>query len=280
MKILIKNLTKKYHKKIALDNLNLIIENNIYGLMGPNGSGKTTLIKIIVKLLKQNTGTVKYINDTDEEISFDEVKIGYLPQQFNVFKEYTVYEQLEYLSILKNIDKKEYEDDIKYVAKLTNLESELNNKCSELSGGMIRRLGIAQAFLGNPDLVILDEPTVGLDPYERIRFKEIIKEVQKKIPIILSTHIIEDISSLCTNVIMLKDSQILFNGEISDFNAPDNIYVYEVSLENMKFIKEDHVKIRTYDGFRIISNVQMDYPFIKKMDITIDDAYLFICNYY
>lgn len=280
MELSIDNVSKKYRKKIALNDVNLNLTNSIYGLMGPNGSGKTTLIKIIVNLLNPTSGKIVYKKNDEIIKNIGKLNIGYLPQNFDVFNEFTVYEQLKYFSILKKLEDKEIDKAIQYVLELTNLEDEINTKCCDLSGGMKRRVGIAQAFLGNPDIIILDEPTVGLDPYERIRFKEIIKKVDMTIPIILSTHIIEDISSLCSDVIVLKKGEVVYKGNISSFKHPKNLFVYKSSIENFKIIKEKTIKVRIDDGYKLISNQKLiGYPFLESLETTVDDAYLYICNF-
>lgn len=279
MKIVIQKLTKKYRRKTVLNEINLDIGRGIFGLMGPNGSGKTTLIKIIVQLLKSTGGSVIYIKNDEVIKNFSKIKIGYLPQQFDVFEDFTVYEQLEYFSIMKGIKAKEINLQIKKVLELVNLENEINTKCKNLSGGMKRRIGIAQSFLGSPDLIILDEPTVGLDPYERIRFKEMIKKINLEIPIILSTHIIEDISSLCTDIILLKSGEILFSGSIDDFIKPKDIYVYETDIENIFKIKEENIHIRQDDVYRIITNQKLQYSFLEEKKALVDDVYLFMCTF-
>mgnify|MGYP000556140534 CR=1 FL=1 len=194
MKIVLKNITKKYKNKEVLSHLNFEFDNKIYAFIGHNGSGKSTLMRIITGLIEPTQGEVIFYQN-DKIIDYKKVKFGYLSQEFNAFKEFTVYEQLEYFAIMKKINKKVYSNEIKKVLVEVNLWENKDVKCKNLSGGMIRRLGIAQTLLGSPDVIILDEPVVGLDPDERMRFMEIIKSIQLDIPIIFSTHIIDDISS-------------------------------------------------------------------------------------
>lgn len=149
--ITIQNIKKSYKKNVALDDVNMTLENKVYGLLGPNGSGKTTLLRIISGLLKADHGSIVF-----QDKSIQEASIGYLPQKFGVFKELSVYEQLEYYCILKKIPQLQRKESIQEVLESVNLEDMINRHCKELSGGMVRRLGIAQTFLGNPDIILLD----------------------------------------------------------------------------------------------------------------------------
>lgn len=171
------------YSKEVLSHLNFEFDNKIYAFIGHNGSGKSTLMRIITGLIEPTQGEVIFYQN-DKIIDYKKVKFGYLSQEFNAFKEFTVYEQLEYFAIMKKINKKVYSNEIKKVLVEVNLWENKDVKCKNLSGGMIRRLGIAQTLLGSPDVIILDEPVVGLDPDERMRFMEIIKSIQLDIPII------------------------------------------------------------------------------------------------
>lgn len=276
MNIILKDITKKYKNKQVLSHLNFEFSNKIYALIGHNGSGKSTLIRIITKLIEPNQGKVIFYQD-DEIIDYKKVKFGYLSQEFNVFKEFSVYEQLEYFAIMKRIDKKIHSQEIKRVLEKVNLWENKDVKCKNLSGGMIRRLGIAQTLLGSPDIIILDEPAVGLDPDERMRFKEIIKSIHLNIPIILSTHIIDDMISLSPEIILFKNGQIKFSGSSSQFIDSAKGKVYLCAYENLGKIKEKIVSIKISENTcKIIASDQLKYDFLQAIDPCTEDAYIYL----
>lgn len=276
MKIVLKNITKKYKNKEVLSHLNFEFDNKIYAFIGHNGSGKSTLMRIITGLIEPTQGEVIFYQN-DKIIDYKKVKFGYLSQEFNAFKEFTVYEQLEYFAIMKKINKKVYSNEIKKVLVEVNLWENKDVKCKNLSGGMIRRLGIAQTLLGSPDIIILDEPVVGLDPDERMRFMEIIKSIQLDIPIIFSTHIIDDISSLSPEIIFFKNGQIKFNGSSSQFIDIAKGKIYLCSRENLSKIKERITSIKISENtYKVIASNRLNYDFLQEITPCMEDAYIYI----
>lgn len=276
MKIVLKNITKKYKNKEVLSHLNFEFDNKIYAFIGHNGSGKSTLMRIITGLIEPIQGEVIFYQN-DKIIDYKKVKFGYLSQEFNAFKEFTVYEQLEYFAIMKKINKKVYSNEIKKVLVEVNLWENKDVKCKNLSGGMIRRLGIAQTLLGSPDIIILDEPVVGLDPDERMRFMEIIKSIQLDIPIIFSTHIIDDISSLSPEIIFFKNGQIKFNGSSSQFIDSAKGKIYLCSRENLSKIKERIASIKISENtYRVIASNRLNYDFLQDITPCMEDAYIYL----
>lgn len=276
MKIVLKNITKKYKNKEVLSHLNFEFDNKIYAFIGHNGSGKSTLMRIITGLIEPTQGEVIFYQN-DKIIDYKKVKFGYLSQEFNAFKEFTVYEQLEYFAIMKKINKKVYSNEIKKVLVEVNLCENKDVKCKNLSGGMIRRLGIAQTLLGSPDVIILDEPVVGLDPDERMRFMEIIKSIQLDIPIIFSTHIIDDISSLSPEIIFFKNGQIKFNGSSSQFIDIAKGKIYLCSRENLSKIKERIASIKISENtYRVIVSNRLNYDFLQDITPCMEDAYIYL----
>lgn len=276
MKIVLKNITKKYKNKEVLSHLNFEFDNKIYAFIGHNGSGKSTLMRIITGLIESTQGEVIFYQN-DKIIDYKKVKFGYLSQEFNAFKEFTVYEQLEYFAIMKKINKKVYSNEIKKVLVEVNLWENKDVKCKNLSGGMIRRLGIAQTLLGSPDVIILDEPVVGLDPDERMRFMEIIKSIQLDIPIIFSTHIIDDISSLSPEIIFFKNGQIKFNGSSSQFIDIAKGKIYLCSRENLSKIKERIASIKISENtYRVIASNRLNYDFLQDITPCMEDAYIYL----
>ena len=276
MKIVLKNITKKYKNKEVLSHLNFEFDNKIYAFIGHNGSCKSTLMRIITGLIEPTQGEVIFYQN-DKIIDYKKVKFGYLSQEFNAFKEFTVYEQLEYFAIMKKINKKVYSNEIKKVLVEVNLWENKDVKCKNLSGGMIRRLGIAQTLLGSPDVIILDEPVVGLDPDERMRFMEIIKSIQLDIPIIFSTHIIDDISSLSPEIIFFKNGQIKFNGSSSQFIDIAKGKIYLCSRENLSKIKERIASIKISENtYRVITSNRLNYDFLQDITPCMEDAYIYL----
>lgn len=276
MKIVLKNITKKYKNKEVLSHLNFEFDNKIYAFIGHNGSGKSTLMRIITGLIEPTQGEVIFYQN-DKIIDYKKVKFGYLSQEFNAFKEFTVYEQLEYFAIMKKINKKVYSNEIKKVLVEVNLWENKDVKCKNLSGGMIRRLGIAQTLLGSPDVIILDEPVVGLDPDERMRFMEIIKSIQLDIPIIFSTHIIDDISSLSSEIILFKNGQIKFNGSSSQFIDSAKGKIYLCSRENLSKVKEGISSIKISENtYRVIASNRLNYDFLQDITPCMEDAYIYL----
>lgn len=276
MKIVLKNITKKYKNKEVLSHLNFEFDNKIYAFIGHNGSGKSTLMRIITGLIEPTQGEVIFYQN-DKIIDYKKVKFGYLSQEFNAFKEFTVYEQLEYFAIMKKIKKKVYSNEIKKVLVEVNLWENKDVKCKNLSGGMIRRLGIAQTLLGSPDVIILDEPVVGLDPDERMRFMEIIKSIQLDIPIIFSTHIIDDISSLSPEIILFKNGQIKFNGSSSQFIDSAKGKIYLCSRENLSKVKERISSIKISENtYRVIASNRLNYDFLQDITPCMEDAYIYL----
>lgn len=270
--IKINNISKKFKKNKVLRNINLSLENNIYALLGPNGSGKTTFIRIIAGLLKQTTGTIDFNKERKN------IKIGYLPQKFGTFKDISVYDQMEYFAVIKEIDKKLVKSEISKVLELVNLIDVVDKKCNELSGGMIRRLGIAQAILGKPDILLLDEPTVGLDVEEQIRFKNILLQIKNDYPIILSTHIVEDVKSVCDNLIIIDKGHIKYNGDLNNFLNVAKNHVFTTKRTNINLLDKyyiiNNVINHEDDDCRILCNETHNYLYPEKP--TIEDAYLYI----
>ena len=276
MKIVLKNITKKYKNKEVLSHLNFEFDNKIYAFIGHNGSGKSTLMRIITRLIEPTQGEVIFYQN-DKIIDYKKVKFGYLSQEFNAFKEFSVYEQLEYFAIMKKINKKAYSNEIKKVLMEVNLWENKDVKCKNLSGGMIRRLGIAQTLLGSPDVIVLDEPVVGLDPDERMRFMEIIKSIQLDIPIIFSTHIIDDISSLSPKIIFFKNGQIKFNGSSSQFIDSAKGKVYLCPRENLGKVKERITSIKISENtYKVIASNRLNYDFLQDITPCMEDAYIYL----
>jgi ABC-type multidrug transport system ATPase subunit len=215
--ITVSRLTKTYGKKVqALDGVNLEIGSGMFGLVGPNGAGKTTLMRILAGLLRPTGGKVSVFgNDVTTGKGKLAVKsvLGYLPQELGLYPDLTAFEFLEYVALLKGVtDKKERQKQLVEIIELSGLTGDANRRLRTFSGGMKRRVGIAQALLGNPQLLIVDEPTSGLDPEERVRLRNLLSEMAGRCTVLLSTHIVEDISQSCNDMAVLHQGRVLFRG--------------------------------------------------------------------
>src|SRR6185503_9580419 len=213
--LVIKDLTKTYSSGVqALRGVSLDLPAGVYGLLGPNGSGKTTLMKIVATLLEPDCGTVE-MNGADLITRKDHTRrmLGYLPQDFGLYPTLTAWQMLDYLAKLKGVtNKKERHSLVGALLERVNLGSERSQRLGEFSGGMRQRLGIAQALIGEPQLIIVDEPTAGLDPEERVRFHNLISETaSESTVVILSTHIVSDVSNLCSRMAIIHQGRILLS---------------------------------------------------------------------
>ena len=216
MKLTISNLSKTYSNGLkALDNINMEIGNGMFGLLGPNGAGKSSLMRTIATLQEPDSGTVT-LGDIDVIKQKEEVRkvLGYLPQDFGFYPKVTAIDMLNHFAILKGLDNaKERKEVCEALLNQTNLFEARKRNIGDYSGGMRQRFGIAQALLGNPKLVIVDEPTAGLDPMERNRFHNLLSEIGENIIVILSTHIVDDVRNLCSNMVIMSQGKILLSGK-------------------------------------------------------------------
>lgn len=238
--IIIKNLNKFYGKKQALYDVNLRIEKGMFGLLGRNGAGKTTLMKTLVTLLQKKSGEITVCGVPIENEKEIRKMTGYLPQEFSMYPTMNVYEAMDYLAILSGLGKQERKDRIEMLLTQVNLAESKNKKVKALSGGMKRRLGIAQALLGNPKVVIVDEPTAGLDPEERIRFRNLLSEIAEERIVILSTHIVGDIEATCENIAILDGGKVLYSGTVDNLlkAAAGKVFIRTVSRQELSQLKK------------------------------------------
>ncbi len=215
MELIIDRLTKQYKNKIAVDRISLKLQKGVYGLLGANGAGKTTLMRMICGVLKPTSGTITF---DGFDVSTEEYRseLGYLPQDFGYYPEFTGMDFLLYMAALKGLDKSHAKRKASKLLELVSLQDKANKKIKTYSGGMKQRLGIAQALLNDPKILVLDEPTAGLDPKERVKFRDIIAELGKESIVLLSTHIISDIEHIADTVLMMKHGQIIYQGKWED----------------------------------------------------------------
>lgn len=244
----IKNVTKTYGSIIALKDISVSLGTGIYGLLGPNGAGKTTLIRIMVDLARPSSGNILY---NGEEISsmgerFRNI-LGYLPQNFNAYSNFTAIDFLRYIASLKGLPNSEAKRRSYELLNLVGLSEYAKKKLGGFSGGMRQRVGIAQAMLNNPQVLILDEPTAGLDPKERIRFRSLISDLSKDKTVLLSTHIVSDIEYAAEKVLLLKA------GELIQYASPSQLLA--VMQEKVWQYETDDIGYEKLRGKELISNV-------------------------
>lgn len=237
MILTISGLTKKYRDKIAVDELSVDLHKGVVGLLGENGAGKTTLMRMLCGILKPTAGEISY---DGKKVSTEEYrsKLGYLPQEFGYYPEFTGRDFLMYFAALKGFAKGDATSRTEELLELVGLSDVAKKKIKSYSGGMRQRLGIAQALINHPEIIILDEPTVGLDPKERIRFRNLIKELGKESIVLMSTHIVTDIEHIADRVIMMKNGQIIWDGQYEEFgNNLEEFY-----MEHFGYLDDNYGK--------------------------------------
>lgn len=262
-----RNITKRMDGNLILNDLNLEIERGMFGLLGPNGAGKTTLMRILSTIMQPTSGEISLgeLNWTNKHVVRS--KIGYLPQKFSMYKNIKVYEALGHLAILKGLPKTDIKPEVKRILTRVNLDQQSDKKIGKLSGGMIRRLGIAQALLGNPELIIVDEPTAGLDPEERIRFRGLLKSLSHSSTVLISTHIVEDIETTCDRMGILINGTIAASGTASEIANAAQGKVWELIIDPNDFY-------RLSERYNVISSRKMDDKIAARIlsDKTIEHA--------
>ena len=262
MQININNLSKKFSGKSALRDVNLTIDQGMFGLLGRNGAGKTTLMRILATLLNKSSGEISICGIDILKTKELRKLIGYLPQDFSVYPNLSVYEAMDYLGVLSEVPSSERKRVIPELLEKVNLLDCKNVKVKALSGGMKRRLGIAQAILHNPKVLIVDEPTAGLDPKERIRFRNLLCELAKDKIVILSTHIIGDIEATCKNIGILDNGSLIFKGTVQELKskAEGKVFSMNVNPDELERIKQEYIitgmiMLGSSISIRVISDV-------------------------
>ena len=289
MKIRIEHLGKIYAGgKEALSDLNLEIESGMFGLLGPNGAGKTTLMRIMTLLQNPTSGTIFFDNyDLSKDRKAIRSMLGYLPQEFNTFQRLRTWEFLDYSAGLAGIEKSKRRELVDEMLRKVGLFDERDRWANRLSGGMKRWLGIAQAIIGNPKIIIVDEPTTGLDPEERIRFRNILSDISDKdATIILSTHIVGDISSSCKNVALLNHGRLKFMGTPEEMIGLARGKVWElfVMQDEYEAIKGKYPVIMTVpeDGglrIQIVAEEVSEYADVKSIEPNLEHAYVYYMDF-
>ena len=286
MEINIEHLNKNYGKQKVLNDICLHIPVGMYGLLGENGAGKTTLMRILSTLLEPTSGNIRMNGvDIKDKKNIREI-IGYLPQEFSVYPNMSVYSALDYLGILAELPKNVRRERIHQLLKQVHLEQEKNKRFKNLSGGMKRRFGIAQALLNNPEVLIIDEPTAGLDPEERLRFYNLLSELALDKIILLSTHIVSDIEAACSKVAVLCSGNVIFEGEMEALLQISSGKIYTVSFpqNELELFKRQYHIISIHQNGKDIS-CRFFSDEIQKRNWTacetmIEDSYMYLLSKY
>lgn len=288
MGIMIEDLTVTFKNKVtAINHANLEIPKGIFGLLGENGAGKTTLMRVLTTVLSPASGTVTLDRMLYSEGNYEKIqrKIGYLPQEIDLYPGLTVQECLEYMGDLSGIPKQIYKERIQYYLEKTGLSEHRKKKMKQLSGGMKRRVGLVQALLNEPEFLIVDEPTTGLDPEERIRIRNLLVDFSEGRTVLFSTHVVEDLVATCNQLAVMKKGEFLYSGNMKELLelAKGHIWVCKVADERMarELEKNYHISSKQYVGdelqMKLISETQ---PRIQcsPCEPTLEDAYIYITN--
>lgn len=280
--ITIQGLSQYYGRKQALKDVNLTIETGMFGLLGRNGAGKTTLMKVLATLLPVTEGEVSVCRRDVRQAQEVRKIIGYLPQEFSMYPGMTVYEAMDYLGTLSGLGKARRRQRIPRLLEKVNLQDDRKKRVKALSGGMKRRLGIAQALLHDPKVLIVDEPTAGLDPEERVRFRNLLCGIAEKRIVILSTHIVGDIESTCENIAVLDAGEIIFNGTVQELTdmAAGKVFQAEIGKTELEALKGRYTvtSMLTLGNRVMVRFLAEERPFraAKLCGAGVEDAYMYL----
>jgi ABC-2 type transport system ATP-binding protein len=278
----ITSLEKTYPNGVkALDGISLEIGNGMFGLLGPNGAGKSSLMRTIATLQSADSGTILFndVNIADDPL-YMRSNLGYLPQEFGVYPKISAYQLLNHLAVLKGVlNNSERHDQVISLLHQVNLFQHRNKAVHTFSGGMRQRFGIAQALLGNPKIIIVDEPTAGLDPEERNRFNDLLSEIGQNVIVVLSTHLVEDVNDLCSGMAIISNGKVLAQGNPDEAikTLKDSLWTLAVSREELPQFKEEYNVISTrLHGGRInafIYSQDLPHPKAQPISPTLADFY-------
>ncbi|MEW9078717.1 ABC transporter ATP-binding protein [Terrisporobacter glycolicus] len=288
MELIIKNISKEFKDKIAVDKFSVTLNSGIYGLLGPNGSGKTTLMRILADVSSASSGDILVNGKSKSKLGAEyRDLIGYVPQNIGFYKNFTAEKFLYYVSALKGVDKNIEKSKVDELLKFVNLEQDRKRRIGKFSGGMKQRLGIAQALLNDPKILILDEPTAGLDPNERIRFKNLIAQLSKGKIVILSTHIVSDIEFIANEVLVMKDGKLVEKSSLEDilYTIRGKVYtlsVNECDLEEVENEFKISSMIRNNSGInvRVVGDKKPNINKFKYIEEepNLEDVFLYYFN--
>ena len=281
------NVSKNFGKFTAVENISLNMDNGLYALLAPNGAGKTTIIKMITTLLNPTEGEILYdgVNIKTMGAAYREL-LGYLPQDFGYYKNNTPKQYLSYLAALKGVPKKETAEKIDYLLEMVGLSENADKKMRKFSGGMIQRVGIAQAMLNDPKILILDEPTAGLDPKESVRFRNIISVLSKDRIVILSTHIVSDIESIANQVILIRDKHIYKMDSVANICNELSGKVFEMQVSDKEYAQMEEKYIilsarqeKGYMTIRVFDEADDGTDNDNKISVSPNLEDVFLVNY-
>ena len=286
-KVSLEGLSLRYASGVqALDAVDIEVETGLFGLLGPNGAGKTTLMRILTTLLKPTTGTAKVFgHDVVREAGQVRSILGYLPQDFQTYGQLKAWEVLDYYAILNGMtDRKQRRARIEEILTLVGLAHKRNQRASQLSGGMYRRLGVAQALLTDAKLLIFDEPTAGLDPAQRVRFRNFLGDLSRDRVVILSTHIVADIGSVCDKLAVLNHGRIEFVGKCRQLADRAEGRIWQMCVDDAEYekLRSEYAITSMVDTdhglqLRLLSQTQKD-PDWQSVAPTLEDAYLWLIH--
>lgn len=288
MELIINNISKKFKDKLAVDKFSVTLNSGIYGLLGPNGSGKTTLMRILADVSNPSSGEIVVNGESKDNLGAKyRDLIGYLPQHIGFYKNFTAEKFLYYVAALKGIDKSIEKSKVDELLKFVNLEEDRKRKIGKFSGGMKQRLGIAQALLNDPKILILDEPTAGLDPNERIRFKNLIADLSKDKIVILSTHIVSDIEFIANEIIVMKDGKLVEKCSLEDIlnTVRGKVHTLSISERDLGSIQKEFKissMIRTNNeiSVRVVGDNKPDVKDVRYVEEepNLEDVFLYYFN--
>jgi len=280
--LVLKNLSKTYPNNVkALDDVSIEIKSGMFGLLGPNGAGKSSLMRTIATLQEADSGSIFFddLNVLDNTKEFRQ-NLGYLPQEFGVYPRITAEQLLDHIATLKGISiKKERKELVEYLLQKVNLYDKKNKNVKGFSGGMKQRIGIAQSLIGDPKVLIVDEPTAGLDPGERNRFYDLLSDVGEDVIVILSTHIVDDVRELCTQMAIMNFGQIVFSGAPDDGinSLKGRVFEKQISKSELDSYKESHQVIsnKLIAGKPVIHVLNDKIPdkSFKKIEPSLEDVF-------
>lgn len=280
MELSLQNITKKYSDKVAVNDVSLSIEKGITGLLGANGAGKTTLMRMVADIIKPDAGSITYDGVPISVLDSEYRNIfGYLPQEFGFYPEFTVIDYLDYMAALKGLAKTDSKRKIDSLLEQMTLTDVRRKKIRKLSGGMRRRVGIAQALLNDPEILILDEPTAGLDPGERIKFRQLLSEFSQDRIVLISTHIVSDVEYIATRQAIMKEGKIIRDGSTDTLVKEMDGKVWECTVDNkdikelekvlqivnLKNVSSDRTEIRFISDTQTINNASNVSPRLEDL---------------
>ncbi len=281
MELRIEDLTKDFQGIKAVNQVTCTMEKGVYGLLGVNGAGKTTLMRMLCTLLRPTKGRIYYNGADIFEMGAEYRRVlGYLPQEFGYYPDFTVKDYLLYIASIKGVSRAAASRKVMMMLDKVGLSKMKNRKMKKLSGGMKRRVGIAQAMLNDPEILILDEPTAGLDPSERIRFRNLISELASERLVILSTHIVSDIEYIANQILLMKEGEILHCGTLEEIigEVAEKVFRVTVPLHEADYYMKQYkvVHIRTGEGMahmRVLA-AESPHPAAQEEELTLEDVFL------